>query len=97
MTDTPLLPQPIPRPSRLDQWVAAFGNAARPFAIYATSAGSAIATVIVALRVQNGNDGAIFLAAVGGLVGAIYGFKSWENNKAKAAEVEITKATGTTQ
>lgn len=92
MTDSPLLPKPSPPPSRLDQWVAAFGNAARPFAIYVTSGSASIATVVVAQKVQNGNDGAIFLAAVGGLVGAIYGFKAWENNKAKAADVEMAKA-----
>lgn len=68
MTDMPLLPQPIPRPSRLDQWVAACGNAARPFAVSVISSATAVAIIRVGGKVANGNDGAIFIGAVGVIV-----------------------------
>jgi len=83
---------------RFERVVTALGNLARPFAIYVTSAASAVGVVIVALRVENGNDGAIFFGAVGVLIGLLIGARAAENiNSAKqSAKVEIAKAQNST-
>lgn len=69
------------------------GDTARPLAIIFTSFGASIASVIVALKVRDGNDGAIFMAAVFAGVGAIYIGKAVEafKNRRADAEVEIAK------
>ena len=74
------------------------GDLARPFATYVVSAASAAGIVIVALRVENGNDGAIFLGAAGLIVGTLIGARTAENiNAAKrSAEVEIAKTNAPT-
>lgn len=97
MTDTPVLPQTFPPPSTADQVKAFIGDLARPFVMYVLSAATAVSIVIVSLKVENGNDGAIFLGAAGVLVGGVFGFKAWENNTAakQAAGVEIAKSAGT--
>ena len=92
MTDTPI-PDP---PTKGERIKAAVGDLARPFAIYVISAGAAAGVVIVALKVENGNDGAIFYGAVGVLVGLVIGARAVENinTTRQAAKVEIAKATG---
>ncbi len=72
------------------------GEIARPVAIISTSLSASIATVIVAQKVTDGNDGAILMGAIFVGVGALYGFKAAENWKAKKADadVEIAKAAG---
>ena len=57
---------------------AFIGDLARPFAIYVSSLSASIATIIVANKVEDGNDGAIALGAVGVLVLGIYTAKAWE-------------------
>lgn len=57
---------------------AFIGDLARPFAIYSTSLSASIAAVIIANKVENGNDGAIALGAIGGIVLGIYTAKAWE-------------------
>ncbi|MFZ2252634.1 MAG: hypothetical protein WAW13_00500 [Minisyncoccia bacterium] len=94
MTDTPVLPQTFPPPSPADKVKAFIGDLARPFAMYVLSGATAVSIVIVALRVENGNDGAIFLGAAGVLVGGMFGFKAWENNTAAKQATEVAKATG---
>ncbi|WP_245620158.1 hypothetical protein [Phenylobacterium immobile] len=67
---------------------------ARPYSIIITSTAAAVATIIVALRVNDGNDGAFFMGTVYGGVAALYIGKAVEvfkTNKA-AAGVEIAKA-----
>lgn len=97
-TDTPTT-QP---PSRLGTIKAFIGDLARPFAIYVTSLAAAIATVRIATAVSGDkldfSAAAIFIAAVFAGVGALYGVKSWEVAKGKAADAEVAKAqtTGTT-
>lgn len=84
MSDRPVTPRDVP-PAPKSKMVKAFiGDLARPFAIYATSLSASIATVIVALKVEDGNDGAIALGAVGVLVLGIYGAKAWEVAKVAA-------------
>lgn len=78
-----------------EQRLATFlGEAARPFAIIATSASAAAATILIALRVTSYAEGAAFIAAVFVGVGALYGAKAWENarNRRSEAEVEIARS-----
>lgn len=90
MTDTP---PTIYRPDRLDRIKTFIGDLARPFAIIATSFAASWATITVAYRVENGNDGAIFIGGVFAGVGALYIGKAWEVAKTgkQSAEVEIAK------
>lgn len=53
-----------------------------------SSFAASIASVIVALRVENGNDGAILMAAIFAGVGALYGFKAVEVWRGKEAEAK---------
>jgi len=96
MTDSPFLSQPVPRPTLLDQCVTAFGNAARPFAIYLISAATSGVILKIGEKIENGNDGAIFIGAVGVIMVGIYVGKSVENWQAgkQAANVEIARVTG---
>lgn len=73
------------------------GDLARPLAIIASSFAAAWATVVIAYRVDNGNDGAIFIGAVFAGVGALYIGKAWEIAKTgkQSAEVEIAKTQAT--
>lgn len=61
------------------------GAVARPLSIIVTSCSAAYATAVVAHKVTDGTDGALFMGAVlGGLVG-LYGFKAvemWKSNDA---------------
>ena len=79
---------------RFERVVAALGDLARPFAIYVVSAASAAGIVIASLRLENGNDAAIFFGAVGVLVGLLIGARAVENinQVRRSAEVEIAKA-----
>lgn len=96
MTDDanrPDMARPIPA-SGWDVFMGVVGAIARPYAVIVTSTGVAIATVIVAVKVENGNDGAIFLGAAFAGVAAIYIGKAVEVFKQSraAADVEIAKA-----
>jgi hypothetical protein len=88
MSDTPPDSKP---PHGWDLFRSIVGDLARPFAIYATSLSASIATVIVALRVEDGNDGAIALGAVGVLVLGIYGAKAWEVAKVAVSGQSVEK------
>ena len=76
-TDTPVRSPP----DTAERVKAFIGDIARPFAIYVTSGSAAIATVMVAFRTDNGTDAALLIGAVYAGVGALYGFKAWENTK----------------
>ena len=81
---------------RWEERVAWFiGETARPLSQLLASMGATYASCIVAHKVTDGNDGAIFLAAVFAGVGTFYGFKAVENWKRRAADaqVEIARAT----
>lgn len=82
-----------PAVSRLDQARTFIGDLARPFSIYVTSTSAAIATVVVAFKVDSFEGAAIFIGAVYAGIAGIYGWKSWEQARAgrHAAEVEIAR------
>lgn len=64
--------------------------------IFIATVAASAAGVITALRVENGNDGAILMAAVGGYAAGLFGLKAvevWKGSKDNAS-VEIAKATG---
>lgn len=69
------------------------GEVARPWAIIVSSTGATIASVIVASKVENGNDGAILIAAVFAGAATFFGFKAVEvwKNKQSDATVEVAK------
>ena len=94
-TDTPV-PSP---PNRLEQIKALIGDLARPFAIIITSGGATAATVIIALKNDDGfAAAAIFIGAVMAGVATLAGAKAYENvQKAKAdATVQVAQAQATT-
>lgn len=97
MTDNPPVADTPVRapPSRAEVVKSFIGDLARPFAIIVTSAATAAATVIVALKVDSFDSAAIFIAAVYAGVGALYGAKAWEavQTTKQGASVEIAKAT----
>ncbi len=99
----PLAPPPVsdmavapslPPASPFDQVVTAVGNLARPFTIYAVGYASAAAIHEVGKKVSDGNDGAIYLGAVGLILGLVIGARAVENINAvrQAAKVDAAKA-----
>lgn len=75
-------------------WQGFIGEIARPLAIVFTSFSASWAVVEVAAKVENGNDGALFIGAVFAGVGAIYIGKSVEVFKKHQASAEVEKARG---
>lgn len=98
MTDTPLL-QGYP-PSGWDKAQAFIGNIARPFSIIWISLCAGIAMIILAWKLDDPVQAAVFIGAVfaTGLT-PLYLGKAWENSKTgkQAAEVEIAKAQSETK
>lgn len=85
-TDTPPIVQekpPIPSSEMVKSFI---GDLARPFALYATGAGTAVATVIGALKCQNGTEASLVIGAAGLILGGMYGVKEWGNTKQRVAE-----------
>jgi hypothetical protein len=70
------------------------GETARPLAIVVTSIAASVATVLVAMRTEDGNDAAILMGAIFAGVGVLYGAKAWEAVKTKQSDntVEVAKA-----
>lgn len=78
----------------LDRIAKFIGDVSRPLSIFFVSSSGAVASVITSLRVDNGNDGALLIAAIFVGVGALYGVKSvevWKTHRADA-EVKIEEA-----
>lgn len=72
------------------------GEIARPIAIIVSATGASAATIIVAFRVDNGNDGGFLIgAAFGGVVGVV-GFKAAEVWKSRKYESETAIAAAPT-
>lgn len=65
------------------------GEVARPFAIIWSSLTGGVAAIIMATRVEDGNDGAILMGAIGLVVTGVYGFKAVETWKAKQAQADV--------
>jgi len=78
MTDTPVTATQVPPVPTSERIKAFIGDLARPFAIIATSYAAAHATVVIANKVENGNDGAIFAGAYFLGVATLYGAKAIE-------------------
>ena len=72
---------------------ALVGDLARPFAIIASSASAAVATVVIAFKVDGFDGAALFIGAVYAGVGALYGAKSLEVAavRKRDSEVEVAK------
>jgi Na+/glutamate symporter len=64
---------------------------ARPFTLYAMGFSGAWATVIISRKVDDGNDGALVLAAIGLTVSALYAGKVIETYKVAASNAEVEK------
>ncbi|WP_337186567.1 hypothetical protein [Phenylobacterium sp.] len=78
--------------SRLAVLQTFIGEIARPLAIISTSFSASWAVIEVAHRVENGNDGGLFIGAVFAGVGAIYIGKSVEVFKKSQAAADVEKA-----
>lgn len=63
MTDTPVIAREVPPVPKSEMVKAFIGDLARPFAIISISYAAMRATIIIAEKVENGNDGAIFAGA----------------------------------
>lgn len=80
----------------LDRIAWFIGEVSRPLSIFVSTVAASVAAVITSLRVENGNDGAILMAAIGGYAAGLFGLKAvevWKGSKDHAS-VEIAKATG---
>lgn len=75
--------------SSLDRIAKFIGEIARPLSIFFVSSSGAVASIITSLRVENGNDGALLIAAIFVGVGALYGVKSVEVWKTHRADAEV--------
>lgn len=87
----------IPGPSaRFERVIAALGNLARPYVLYAASTSSALATVSIVWMRLDLVAGAAFIGAAWGGVGILYGAKALEERgKAKSeAAVAIAQTQG---
>lgn len=93
MTDTPPVVS-VPPPSRLEQWKAAIGDLARPFAIYVSAISAGWATIAIAYRVQSPTleSAAIFIGAIYAGLGVLYGAKAWEVAKTGGQAADVAKA-----
>jgi hypothetical protein len=71
---------------------AFIGDIARPFAIISTSFAGSWATIVIASKVENGNDGAIFAGAYFLGVASLYGAKAVETINAARARRDVDVA-----
>jgi len=63
MTDTPVIPREVPPIPKSEMVKSFIGDLARPSAIIMCAYAAMRATIIIAEKVENGNDGAIFAGA----------------------------------
>ena len=95
MTDTPVHPRDVP-PIHMSERVKAFiGDLARPFALYTTGAGTAAATVIGAMKCEDGTQASLVITAAGVVLAGMYGVKEWGNTRQEVARTNAAAATGT--
>lgn len=99
MTDTPMNPREVPPVPTSERVKAFIGDLARPFAIIVTSYAAAHATIVIASKVENGNDGAIFAGAYFLGVATLYGAKAIEaiNTTRARRDVEVANVTAGNQ
>lgn len=92
MTDTPVIPREEPPVPRSEMVKAFIGDLARPFAIISTSFAASWATIVIAGKVENGNDGAIFAGAYFLGVGTLFLGKAVEAIKAGGHKRDVDVA-----
>lgn len=100
MTDTPTHPPvpdaaSIPPTGERERWAAFIGNVARPLSIFVASVSAGVASIIMASRVEDGNDGYLLAGAIWLGAGSLFIGKAvevWKTNQA-ASDVEKTRAT----
>jgi len=76
----------------LERVIAAIGNAARPFVLYASAGSSAIATVSIVWMRLDLMAGAAFISAAWGGTGLIYGAKAIEERGKAKSEAAVAIA-----
>lgn len=92
MTDTPVNPRDVPPIPKSEMVKAFIGDLARPWAIIATSTAASWATVVIAGKVENGNDGAIFAGAYFLGVGTLFLGKAVEAINASRTKRDVDVA-----
>ena len=95
MSDTPVIPRERPPVPRSEMVKAFIGDLARPFALYSTGAGTAVATVIGAMKCEDGTQASLVIAAAGAVLAGCYGVKEWGNTRQEVARTNAAAATGT--
>ncbi len=95
MTDTPVIPREVPPVPRSEMIKAFIGDLARPFALYVSGAGTAVATVIGAMKCEDGIQAAAVITAAGVVLGGMYGLKEWGNTRQEVARVNAAGPSGT--
>jgi len=97
MTDTTVVPREVPPIPKSEMVKVFIGDLARPFAIIATSYAASHATIVIASKVENGNDGAIFAGAYFLGVGTLFLGKAVEaiNQARTRRDVDVAQANST--
>lgn len=95
MTDTPVIPRDVPPVPRSEMVKAFIGDLARPFALYASGAGTAVATVIGAMKCEDGIQAAAVITAGGVVLAGMYGVKEWGNTRQEVARTNANAGTPT--
>jgi hypothetical protein len=93
MTDTSVVPRDVPPIPKSEMVKVFIGDLARPFAIIATSYAASHATIVIASKVENGNDGAIFAGAYFLGLGTLYLGKAVEAINTARARRDVDVAT----
>lgn len=65
---------------------------ARPFSIISTSGSAAFATGVIAWRLEDMGEAALFIGAVYAGLAGLYGFKSWEEKGKAKAQADVASA-----
>lgn len=73
----------------MDAFAEFLGKIARPLSIISTSLAASVSCIIVAIKAENGNDGATAMWAIGALVAGVYGFKAWEQRGAAKSDADV--------
>ncbi len=96
MTDTPVTARDVP-PIHVSERVKGFiGDLARPFALYATGAGTSVATVIGAMKCEDGIQAAAVITAAGVVLTGCYAVKEWGNTRQEVARTNANAGNPTT-
>lgn len=95
MTNTPVNPRDIPPVPKSGAVKAFIADLARPFAIYASGLGTAVATVIGTMKCQNDTEASLVIGAAGLILNGMYAVKEWGTTKQRVAETNAAASTPT--